>query len=93
MELLNFLIGVGVLAVAYTIVDNIAIKNAVRKQQAGLNEMWVAMTALKEYTMNSVNELGVDLAGERMAVDVLVDALERFDERLAQLEPKVEDNA
>ena len=92
-ELLNFMTGVGVMAVAYVMVDNIAIKHAVRKQQAALNEMWVGMNALKDYAMNGLNALDTDLAGERAAVDALVEALERFDERMGQLEPKVEDNA
>lgn len=71
--------------------DNIGIKHAVRKQQSALNEMWVAMNGLKTFAINSTGDLGKRIDGETAAVDALVDALERFDERMAQLEPKVEE--
>jgi hypothetical protein len=91
MELLNILMGILILAVIYSLVDNFSLRLKVNRYDRGLRDMWVALSALKQFTLGAVTDLNIKELEADAAINALVDALERFDERIGKLEPTVEE--
>jgi hypothetical protein len=90
MEALNVLIGILFLTVVYALVDNYKLRSRVRSNDSIVQDMFIALSALKEFTIEENVKIKVLVKGEQSVTDNFLNALERLDQRISLLEPKVE---